>query len=241
MALGISAAGWLSAGAGLIGSALSSDASGDAADAQAGAANNAAATQERMFNKGVELQEPWRKAGMGALSSLVSGTGAGGDFMRDFTLADFTQDPGYQFRMDQGRNALESSAAARGGLLSGGTGKALVEYGQQAASGEYANAYNRFNADRDRRFNRLSSLAGIGQTATRDVAQQGNQLGSSLGELSLQSGNAQASGIVGQANAWNKGLSSIGNWWQQQQPAQSTTPPNSGFIYGGTPYYAAGD
>jgi hypothetical protein len=52
-------------------------------------------------------------------------------------------DPGYQWRMDQGRKALEASAAARGGLFSGATGKALVDYGQGLASQEYDKAYGR--------------------------------------------------------------------------------------------------
>lgn len=52
-------------------------------------------------------------------------------------------DPGYQFRLTEGQKALESSAAKRGGLLSGGTGKALQRYGQDLASQEYEKAYSR--------------------------------------------------------------------------------------------------
>ncbi|MFK5283483.1 hypothetical protein ACI3PL_28310, partial [Lacticaseibacillus paracasei] len=66
------------------------------------------------------------------MNQLNAGTAPGGDFNRDFTMADFTADPGYAFRMREGQRAIESSAAARGGLLSGGTGKALVNYGQEA-------------------------------------------------------------------------------------------------------------
>jgi hypothetical protein len=147
---------------------------------------------------------------------MSAGTAAGGEFNRDFSLADFQRDPGYQFRMDQGSNALQSSAAARGGLLNGGSLKALDRYGQDYASGEYSNAYNRFNNDRTQRFNRLASLAGTGQTATRDVANQGTALATQNGNNLMQAANARASGYVGQGNAINGGLSTLGNWWQSQ-------------------------
>ena len=53
------------------------------------------------------------------------------------------QDPGYQFRLDQGTGALQNSAAARGVLNTGGTLQDLINYGQGAASQEYGNAYAR--------------------------------------------------------------------------------------------------
>lgn len=56
----------------------------------------------------------------------------------------FQKDPGYDFRMQEGQNAIESSAAARGGQLSGATLKALAKYGQDYASNEYQNAYGRY-------------------------------------------------------------------------------------------------
>lgn len=52
-------------------------------------------------------------------------------------------DPGYDFRLGQGKQALEQSAAARGTLNTGGTLQDLVNYGQSFASNEYANAYQR--------------------------------------------------------------------------------------------------
>jgi hypothetical protein len=223
----------------IIGSVIGSDASRHAANTQSDAAKYAADTQERMYDKGVALQEPWRQAGIGALSQLSAGTGAGGDFMRDFSAADFQQDPGYQFRMQQGQRALEASAAARGGLLSGGTGKNLVDYGQNFASNEYSNAYNRFNADRDRRFGRLSQLAGIGQVTSRDVANQGNDAASRIGEYSTQIGNAQAAGTIGQANAIARGVGSIGQWWQQSQNPSSQYPGSS-FFRSDDPYRIPG-
>lgn len=65
---------------------------------------------------------------------------------KDFTAPtgeSITQDPSFQFRMDQGRKALESSAAGKGILRSGDTMKDLLAYGQNFASQEYGNIYNR--------------------------------------------------------------------------------------------------
>lgn len=232
MAIGTAAA---ILGGAVLGGAISASGAKSAAKTQAGAAKNAAATELAMFERNAELQEPWRQAGIGALSDLTAGTSAGGDFARDFTLADFNQDPGYKFRMDQGLRGVEASAAARGGLLSGGTGKDLVEHGQNFASNEFGNAYNRFNADRDRRFGRLASLAGIGQTATRDVTNQGAQTAQNIGNYTTQAGNANAAGTIGQANAWNSTIGTVGNWWQQQRPSQPTdygTPGLNNFFFG---------
>lgn len=53
------------------------------------------------------------------------------------------QDPGYQFRIDQGLKSLEQSAAAKGMLRTGGSLKNIQDFGQRAASQEYQNAVDR--------------------------------------------------------------------------------------------------
>jgi len=52
-------------------------------------------------------------------------------------------DPGYQFRLRSGREALERGAAARGTLRTGGTLRDIMDYGQNFAAQEYGNIYNR--------------------------------------------------------------------------------------------------
>jgi len=59
------------------------------------------------------------------------------------TAADMTADPGYQFRLRQGQEALERSGAARGVTNTGGTLRDILDYGQQAASQEYGNVFGR--------------------------------------------------------------------------------------------------
>jgi hypothetical protein len=133
-----------------------------------------------------------------------------GSLARPFGTEQFQADPGYAFRQAEGMKALERSAAARGGLLSGGTLKGIQRFGQDLASQEYGNAFNRYQIERAARLNPLQSLMGAGQSATNvmtgNIGQSGqNEQGNILGV-----GQARASGYVGQANALGGALSSIG-------------------------------
>ena len=204
-------------GGAVLGGVASNMAADKAAGAQKDAAEQASDTSNAQFQQNRQDAMPWHDAGVAALGDLSRGMAAGGEFNRTFGLSNFTKDPGYQFRFDEGRRGLEGSAAARGGLLSGGTLKALTRYGQEFASNEYTNAYNRFNNDQTTRFNRLSSIAGLGQTATRDVANMGTQNAQYIGNNQMAAGNAQAAGYVGQANAINNGIQTLGNWYMQRQ------------------------
>lgn len=173
-----------------------------AGDTQAAATREATAAQERMFAKQVELQEPFRQVGVNALPELVAASK-----YEPFTMAKYQADPGYGFRLKEGMKALEHSAAARGGLLSGATLRGVQEYGQDLASQEFTNAFNRYQAERAARLNPLQSLAGMGQTTAANVATQAGQLGQNIGSNLIQGGAARASGYMGMANAASGGLS----------------------------------
>ena len=67
----------------------------------------------------------------------------------DFDMSKFQQDPGYAFRMSEGLKALDRTAAARGDLISGGAMKGAMRYGQDMASQEYQNAFNRYGQNRE--------------------------------------------------------------------------------------------
>lgn len=221
-------------GAAAVGAVASSSASSKASGALKDSATLASQTELEQYRQNREDMQPWREQGLEALGQLGEGTASGGDFNRDFTMADFTKDPGYDFRMRQGEQAMERSAAARGGALSGGAVKGAVRYGQEFASGEFQNAYNRFNNDRTQRFNRLSSLAGTGQTATRDVAQQGAQTAANVGGYQTQAGNATAAGAIGTGNAINSAAGTLGNWAMQREympknPGGYTPPAQTGW------------
>jgi hypothetical protein len=203
--------------AGAVGGALiASDASRSASNTQADAASNATAANNAQYQQTRQDNLPLLDARNTSLGQMVSGAAPGGDYNRDFSLADFRQDPGYQFRLAQGQQGVEQSAAARGGALSGGALKGLVQFNQGTADQAYGDAYQRFNADRDRRFNRLASIAGLGQTATAQTQALGGQSVARSGEYGLQGANAQAAGTMGQANAWGGLGNSLANLGQQR-------------------------
>lgn len=186
-------------------------ASSRAAREQAKATDRATAAQERMFNRQVELQEPFRQAGVNALPELIEASR-----YTPFSMEQFQQDPGYAFRMREGLKALDRSAAARGGLLSGNQLRGVTQFGQELGSQEYTNAFNRYQAERAARLNPLQSLTGMGQSTAANVAGQAGQLGQSMAGNIIGAGNARASGYMGMANALTGGLGQYLNYSQGQ-------------------------
>ena len=189
-----------------------------AANVQAEAAREAQAANERALERQIGLQEPFRQGGLTAQDEIMKLLGIGGDasaegygsLAKPFGMEQFEQDPGYAFRQSEGMKALERSAAARGLLQSGPTLKGIQRFGQESASQEYGNAFNRYQIERSARLNPLQSLMGSGQSATNVMT--GNIGQSSQNEQNniMGAGQARASGYVGQANALGGALSSIG-------------------------------
>jgi len=202
----------ISTGAAILGAgALGAAASNKAAKTQAGAANRAANLQQQQFERQVQLQEPWRQAGVNALGKLA----AASDYT-PFGMNQFQADPGYAFRLSEGQKALDRSAAARGGLISGGALKAAQRYGQEMGSQEYTNAFNRYQTERNARLNPLQSLAGLGQTATNQLGAAGQNYATNAGQAIGAAGQAAASGYMGMANAAAGGVGQYMNYTQNQ-------------------------
>lgn len=240
LAIGLGVA---AAGSSIVGGVMANKAAG----AQADAAKSAAQLQHQDAMAALQFQkdqsalqqknaQPWLTAGGAAetqLSNLVSGGGFP-DWNEQFKApTDVTEqnDPGYKFRLEQGQKALENSAAARGGILSGNTAKAITQYGQDYASNEYSQVYgrafneystryNQFETNQANKFNRLSSLAGGGQIAANQLnanlgqtagnvsdiyGREGQQVGNSL----INAGAARASGYAGIGNAITGGIGNI--------------------------------
>lgn len=184
MAFGISATALAIGGSALIGaysanraSSAQQQSAGEATQAQRDIADQQTALQREQYLKQLELNAPFREAGLTGTNMLLAqlqgpygsakfggvpgydpasamrnfGGVAGYDpasAMRNFSASDFQADPGYAFRLSEGMKALDRTAASRGGLLSGATLKGAQRYGSDLASQEYGNAYNRFQANR---------------------------------------------------------------------------------------------
>jgi len=195
-----------------------------AADAQKEGIAASTAAQQRMFDKQVELQAPFREAGITAqnrmmtLLGLKSNGGEGltvdpnnpdfGKYGRDFGMADYQADPGYAFRISEGMKALERSAAARGGLLSGAALKGATRFGQDLASQEYGNAYTRYQTNRNNQLAPLTGLIESGRGASTNLSGAAGQLGQGLGQAAAATGSANAGAYINTGNAINNALSS---------------------------------
>jgi hypothetical protein len=223
----------------MLGASLGSGISGasaakSAANTQAQATQAAQDAQERMFNKQLELQEPYRQAGISALNKLIPLS----DYTK-FGMDQFQQDPGYAFRLSEGMKALDRTAAQRGGLLSGATLKGAQRYGQDLGSQEYQNAFNRYQSERAAQLNPLQSLAGVGQTSANTLTGAAGAFGAQTGQNLQDIGSARASGYLGGSNALSSALERGGQMYQYGQRTNALSNmygPSGG---GGAPVYAA--
>ncbi len=173
----------------IAGAVISAKAAKKASKAQVAATEKGLAEVSRQFDLGRADMAPWREAGGAAVGRLTDMTTPG---------YDHTTSPGYQFRFNEGQRAEESGGAARGMLMSGGTLKDLVRFGDGVASADYND-----------QFNRNASIAAGGQQVVQQGAALGAQAGQTSADLFGQQGNARASGYVGQANAWVGGINNF--------------------------------
>lgn len=234
--------------------------SGIAGSMQAGAARNAAQLQAQSQKDALDFQKqefntqqgnmaPWVQQGQGAINTLgglqnqaLNGQGPLAPWTGQFqapTMEQAQNEPGYKFALEQGKGALTNSAAASGNLLTGNTGEALQQYGQNLGEENYQNVYNRamqqyqqgynqFETNQSNLFNRYASLAGVGQTATAQLGNEGQAAAGNVANISLTGGQqigqqlnnaaaAQASGYVGGANAIGSGLNNLSQYAMLQQ------------------------
>jgi len=257
MTFGISATAAL-AGATALGGGLAYLGSQNAANAQRDAAAQSAATQQAIADQSIAAQKemyqqgrtdlaPYREGGVTAQNQLMQMLGIGGDqtapgygrYAKDFSMSDFTTDPGYQFRLEQGMKALNASAAAKGMGMSGANIKGATEYGQNMGSQEYQNAFNRYNTNRAAQLDPLFKLYTGGQAAAAGSAagaanlgaNLGNtysNLGTNLGTAATNAGAATAGGYVAGGNAINSTIGNIGNqYMNMQNQANQTSYQNS--------------
>ena len=211
---------WITAGAAL-GSAVIGGISGNkAAKAQEKAAKAAQERQTLQFYQTREDQAPYRQAGYDALAKLAGLSG----FDPAPTHEQVANEPGYQFGLLSGRNALEGSAAATGGLYSGNALKSLTRYANDYASTKYNDAWNRAQTGFANKWNRLAGLAGICQQATNQVNAYGQAAANNSSQYGMDAANASAANQIGQANIWGNALNQVAsaagrsNWFGGSRP-----------------------
>lgn len=184
---------------GVVGALTGADASRSAANTQADAAREAARMQMEMFEKSREDYAPWRKAGSDALNVLSGKIAAG--------PGNYRQSPGYEYRLKEGLDAVEASAAARGRGLSGATMRGLNRYAQDYATNDYDNFLTRYYQS----LTPHQSMAGVGMTALQTTSNLGANAANQAGMYNTMAGNALAGGYINQANAITGAIGSAGN------------------------------
>ena len=171
-----------------------------AADTEAQASRYALDLQERMFNQQnalqrqlydeqVARQEPSRLSGLQSQNRLneLMGLGANtgsdlyGKYARDFSMKDFTEDPGFEFAKNQREQALKRLQASSGGLFSGSALKAAARFGQDIGNQYYNEAFNRYQTNRANQLQPLQSMMGAGQTSVNALGNTSQAYGSAAG------------------------------------------------------------
>ena len=185
------------------------------------AANNVLNGQIDAYNNVYQQQQNWMnpvyQAGMAGQGQLLNYLGIGADpgtgGYGKYATAEFTpeqfyanQDPGYGFRFSEGQKAVERQAAARNGLISGAALKASQRFGQDMASQEYQNAFNRYQTSRTNTLAPLQGLTAQGAAAAGQLGQYAQNYGTNVGNAYTNYGNTINSMFGNQTNMLNAGL-----------------------------------
>lgn len=152
-----------------------------------------------------------------------------------------TDDPGFQFALNEGLGAIQRSAAAKGNLLTGGVMKDLTKYATGSALQDYAGAFNRslqtfgtnydvFRNNQQDPYARLLATSQLGLNAAAPYAAQQTN-------LTTGAGNANALNSVNAGNALQPAITAFGNWFQSRQPPRNSgvtgLPPANSSLLGG--------
>ena len=188
---------------------------------QASAAKKAAKAQKAAADKDIAFQTETRDIIRNDLATYRTG-GEAAQKAYDYELGlgampdgyqGYTKTPGYDFRLKQGQDSLQSSAAARGGLNSGAAMRDLLKYGQDYGSNEYGNYLSHPGRGTEARM-------GNGQMSGQASQQAASGVSNAYGNI----GNAQAAGAIGSANAITGGMQNLAGLWNYQRQMNASAP-----------------
>ena len=212
----------------LIGGNKQASAASQAADLQAQAAERASGQQMQMFNTLNAQQRPYREAGYGALNQINTMLP---QFTKTFGPADLTANlaPNYEFMRQQGLGATAQGA----NVASPGSNVDLAKtmFAENYAKSGYQDALNNYRNQQTDIFNRLSGIAGIGQTAQGSAQTLGTQTAANIGQLGIGGASALGAGQINAANAMSGGLQGVGNagfLYSMLRPQSSANPVSIG-------------
>jgi hypothetical protein len=206
----------ISGGASIVGGYMAGQGAKAGAQTQADAMRESARLQKEMFDVQNEQQKPYREAGYSALGDI---SGMKPYLTKQFGPEDFQAgiDPSYNFRLQQGNIATTNLANQSGGLIGGNALQGLTNYGQNAASQEFGNVFNRFQTQRSNIYNNLASIAGLGQTSLGQTGQLSSNTAANVGSAISGAGSAIGGGQIAASNAYGGGLQGAGNAYMLSQ------------------------
>ena len=207
------------AAASLIGGAMQARQVGKAQAAEREQQDKALQLQQRMYEEGVQRQQPFLTGGTEDYNRLRALMTGGPEAAQQF----LQMDPGYGFRLSEGMKALERGAAARGGLLSGNMLRGAQRYGQDLASQEFGQAYNR-----------LAGLANIGPAAAGVMNTLGQQYATGAGNIYGAMGQTAGQAQLARGSIYGNMLNQLGGIGGRAFGAPSV-PTTGGFPSGMIP------
>lgn len=143
--------------------------------------------------------------------TMAGSPGVFGSFAQPFTGADLTNDPGYQFRLEQGAKTVDRAQAASGHGYSGSALEAALNYSSGLASQEFNQAFSRNETQKVDQYNMLSGLTGGGQIATNANTAAGTNAGSAIGSSITGIGDSRAAGAINEGNIWSHEITGVNN------------------------------
>lgn len=233
--------GWAAAAAavgGIASSVIGGGAAKSAANTQAQAQQQATAAQLQMFNTLQDENAPFRQGGYNALADIqtgqgapvnsagtASGTIAPGYFNQTFNNTDLNSQlaPNYAFMLGQGLGTQANLSNLNSGVFSGNAAQGLTSYAENYAGNAYQNAYNNFTNNQNNIFNRLSTVAGLGQVSSGNPQTGASSFSTGAASTIAGAGASQAAGTIGAANALTGGINNasgaLGWYGLSQQPS----------------------
>lgn len=226
-------AGWVAGAAAIGGAVLSSNASNKASKAQQDAANTSTGLARQQYSDTVDRNRPFYDAGTSALATLQQKLP---ELNSGYDPSKLTSEPGYQFGLQQGQQALERSLAARGRGVSGAALKAASEFGTNYGTTKLNDAFQRDQSSKQQQFSQLQALTNIGQASGNNSSAAGQAFANSAGANAIGAGDSAGANAMAQGNIWggllNQGASAYGRSTAGGGGGQPT--------YGGAPGGATG-
>lgn len=193
-------------GTSLLGTMMKGDAASESAQTLAGGYQQAGQAIQQAL-------APYAEGGLPAFQRLAAGTAPGGEFTKPvttpFTMETALTSPAMRTALEAGGQAIQGSAAAKGGLLGTNTLADLTTFGQKVGSQYEQQAFDQWLQsqglalrERQAQLQPLEFVSSMGGKAAGDI-------GSAIARAIAGGAEARAAGQVSQADIWSGGIQDI--------------------------------